>query len=71
MERRKFTREFKLEAVRLIKDRGVSYAPPRRTGSASRNRFPWRHRRMEMPGSKSDPRRFRGASPKASKRTPG
>ena len=25
MERRKFTREFKLEAVRLIKDRGVSY----------------------------------------------
>ena len=26
MERRKFTREFKLEAVRLVKDRGVSYA---------------------------------------------
>ena len=26
MERRKFTREFKLEAVRLIEDRGVSYA---------------------------------------------
>jgi hypothetical protein len=26
MERRKFTRQFKLEAVRLIKDRGVSYA---------------------------------------------
>ena len=25
MERRKFTREFKLEAVRPIKDRGVSY----------------------------------------------
>ena len=25
MERRKFTQEFKLEAVRLIKDRGVSY----------------------------------------------
>jgi transposase len=25
MERRKFTREFKLQAVRLIKDRGVSY----------------------------------------------
>ena len=25
MERRKFTRQFKLEAVRLIKDRGVSY----------------------------------------------
>lgn len=24
--RRKFTREFKLEAVRLIKERGVSYA---------------------------------------------
>ena len=26
MERRKFTREFKVEAVRLIKERGVSYA---------------------------------------------
>jgi transposase len=26
MERRKFPREFKVEAVRLIKDRGVSYA---------------------------------------------
>src|SRR5207248_3713513 len=26
MERRKFTREFKLEAVRLIKEPGVSYA---------------------------------------------
>jgi transposase len=26
LERRKFTREFKLEAVRLIKERGVSYA---------------------------------------------
>jgi hypothetical protein len=25
MERRKFTREFKLEAVRLIEERGVSY----------------------------------------------
>ena len=25
MERRRFTREFKLEAVRLIKERGVSY----------------------------------------------
>jgi transposase-like protein len=27
MERRKFTREFKLEAVRLIKDRGTSRKP--------------------------------------------
>ncbi len=26
MERRKFTREFKLEAVKLITDRGVGYA---------------------------------------------
>ena len=26
LERRKFTREFKLEAVKLVKDRGVSYA---------------------------------------------
>ena len=25
MERRRFTREFKLEAVKLIKERGVSY----------------------------------------------
>lgn len=31
MERRKFTREFKLEVVRLIKERGVSVA------QASRN----------------------------------
>ena len=31
MERRQFTREFKLEAVRLIKDRGVSYFRHRRT----------------------------------------
>ncbi len=27
MERRKFGREFKIEAVRLIKERGVSVAP--------------------------------------------
>jgi transposase len=26
-KRRKFTREFKVEAVRLIKERGVPYAP--------------------------------------------
>jgi hypothetical protein len=26
MERRRFTREFKLEAMRLIKERGVSFA---------------------------------------------
>jgi transposase len=26
MERRKFTREFKLEAVKLIRERGVAYA---------------------------------------------
>jgi transposase-like protein len=26
MERRQYTREFKLEVVRLIKERGVSYA---------------------------------------------
>ena len=31
MERRKFTREFKLEAVRLIRDRGVSYAQASKT----------------------------------------
>ena len=26
MERRKFTQEFKLEAVRVIRDRGISFA---------------------------------------------
>jgi transposase-like protein len=31
MERRQFTREFKLEVVRLIKERGVSYAQRRQT----------------------------------------
>ena len=31
MERRQFTREFKLEAVRLIKERGVSYAQASQT----------------------------------------
>jgi transposase len=36
MERRQFTREFKLEAVRLIKQRGVSYA------QASKVQRPWR-----------------------------
>ena len=30
MERRQFTREFNLEAVRLIKERGVSYVRGRR-----------------------------------------
>jgi transposase-like protein len=38
MERRKFTREFKLEAVRLIKDRGVSYVQAER--DLSRQRYP-------------------------------
>jgi transposase-like protein len=36
MERRKFTREFKLEAVRLIKERGVSYVQASRRRSVSR-----------------------------------
>ena len=30
MERRRFTREFKLEAVKLIRDRGVSVTQPSR-----------------------------------------
>ena len=34
MERRKFTRELKLEAVKLIKDRGVSYAQAEQDVSA-------------------------------------
>ena len=33
--RRKFTREFKLEAVRLIKERGVSYAQASQRGIPS------------------------------------
>ena len=42
MERRKFTREFKLEAVRLIKDRGVSYvqASQNGTGCQAGSSFP-------------------------------
>jgi len=36
MQRRKFAREFKLEAVKLIRDRGVSYAQAsQRLGRAS------------------------------------
>ena len=35
MERRKFTREFKLEAVRLIKDRGVSYVQASKTSACT------------------------------------
>jgi transposase-like protein len=42
MERRRFTREFKLEAVKLIKDRGVSYVQASRDlgvhGTVLRNR---------------------------------
>ncbi len=34
MERRKFTREFKLESVRLIKERGVTVAQVYRELSA-------------------------------------
>jgi hypothetical protein len=37
MERRQFTREFKLDAVRLIKDRGVSDAQAIRPGAPSRS----------------------------------
>jgi transposase len=49
MERRKFTREFKLEAVRLIEERGVSVAQASRDlgvhGTVLRNwvkAFVWR-----------------------------
>jgi hypothetical protein len=35
MQRRNFTREFKLEAVKLIRDRGVSYAQDRKTWAPS------------------------------------
>ena len=39
MERRKFTREFKLEAVRLIKDRGVSYVQASQAWACIRRSF--------------------------------
>jgi transposase-like protein len=38
MERRKLTREFKLEAVRLIKDRGVSYGQASQAASVAASR---------------------------------
>ena len=41
MERRKFTREFKLEAVRLIKERGVSYAQASQDLSVHRSVRSW------------------------------
>ncbi len=40
MERRKFTREFKLEAVRLIKDRRVSYVQAAQKYISPKNRLP-------------------------------
>jgi hypothetical protein len=52
MERRKFTREFKLEAVRLIKDRGVSPAQITSAGAAGTDRRVRHHARDdESPGS--------------------
>ena len=39
-KRRKFTREFKLEAVRLIRERGVSYGHIVRARQAYSNRRP-------------------------------
>ena len=48
MERRKFTREFKREAVRLIKERGVSYAQASHDLSVhqrSKVRSLWRRRK--------------------------
>ena len=39
MERRQFTREFKLEAMRLIKDRGLSYGKVRGEIQGSVNFF--------------------------------
>ena len=39
MERRKFTREFKLEAVRLIKDRGYLTGKHRKTWEFIRRSF--------------------------------
>jgi hypothetical protein len=45
MERRQYTREFKLEAVRLIKERGISYA------QASGSPRPARGERSNVAGS--------------------
>ncbi len=41
MERRQFTREFKLEAVRLIKERGVSYAQASEDLGVHPTQVPW------------------------------
>ena len=40
MQRRQFGREFKIEAVRLIKDRGVSVAQASRDLDVHENRLP-------------------------------
>jgi transposase-like protein len=39
MERRKFTREFKLEAVKLIRDRGVKRSRPQGEGITQEQRI--------------------------------
>jgi transposase len=51
MERRKFTREFKLEAVRLIRDRGVSYARAARDLSVHQSQLRSRVGSGGRPGS--------------------
>lgn len=65
MERRQFTREFKLEAVRLIKQRGVSCAGVGRPGSSSDaiaqlGEAVWRRSAACIPRARSDEARTVG-----------
>lgn len=82
MQRRKFSREFKLEAVRLVKDRGVSVAQAARdldlhenglrNGSGRRavirsTPFP---EAAALDSGRPEPRRVRGASDPSSTACP-
>ena len=55
MERRKFTREFKLEAVRLITERGVNLAQASRRRLGRKERPEFRKFQGQSPVDPSDP----------------
>jgi transposase-like protein len=59
MERRKFTREFKLEAVRLIRDRGLSYTQAARDLSVHQSQLRNWVRPLRMIRSMPSPARVR------------
>ena len=44
MQRRKFSREFKIEAVRMVRERGVSVAQASRDIEVHENVVPWASR---------------------------